>query len=129
MNKEIGRFSARNLEELMSLRPPGLLIASLIFLCRSVVAVVVLRLAGAGLQALVGDINTQGVWIGCFAALPALVLLYGVGARVPTAPAFVRWAWTHGRALVSASALCHIALAMALYWSQPRLWHEASLVE
>jgi hypothetical protein len=114
-------------DALIALRPPGLLIGSLIFLCRSLVAVVAFGIAGApGVRAAVGSVDTEGLWIGCLAALPALLVLYAVGARVPKAPAFVRWTWAHGRALMSLSALCHIALAVTLYWSDPRRWHIGS---
>jgi hypothetical protein len=46
---------------------------------------------------------------------------------MPTAPAFVRWIWEHGRSLIAVSALVSIVLAVMQYGSDPRRWLNSSL--
>jgi hypothetical protein len=64
---------------------------------------------------------------GCIAAVPAALVLYALGARMPTAPAFVRFIWRHGRSLMAVSALTSIALTVVQYGSDPRRWLNSSL--
>jgi hypothetical protein len=106
---EIEKFGLDSYDDFLCLRPPWPLIASLIFLCRGVV-VFVLVAASRGVAArldYLGDTETLGIG-SALATAPAALVLYALGARGPSAPAFVRWIWTRGRALVSLSALAYV---------------------
>ena len=124
------RYGFGSYDDFFCLRPSWVLIASLIYLCRSLVAVIAFGLGGDGAEMLLGRIvSTETLWAGCVASIPALLVLYAVVARVPRAPAFVQRTWKHGQALVSLSALCHVAVAASRYTSNPRHWHASSLME
>jgi hypothetical protein len=126
---EIEKYGFHNYDDFFCLRPPWLLIAALIYLCRSLVGIAMSGLAG-GVPPGLGDVvDTDMLWAGCVAALPALLLLYAFGARVEGAPAFVRWIWGHGRALVAVSVAMHIAVAAAQLGVEPRSWLGSSLAE
>jgi hypothetical protein len=129
---EVEKYGLHAYDDFGCLRPPKLLIASLIFLCRDLIFLVLLgvsRLIGAsgevaGLQDIV---DGETLLSGCIAAVPAAAVLYALGARMPTAPAFVRWIWGHGRSLIAVSALVSIVLTVMQYGSDPRRWLNSSL--
>jgi hypothetical protein len=99
MNKrfEIETYGVGSYDDFFCLRPPWLLIASLIFLCRSIVAIGAFGLGGNGAEDVLSFVDKGALWSGCLAAVPALLVLYAAVARAPTAPAFVKWSWKHGR--------------------------------
>ena len=124
---ELDKYGPESYDDYLCLRPPRLLIASLIFLCRGFV-VFVLVAASREVPAMLDDlggVDAIGVG-GSLATGPAALVLYAVGARVPSARAFVRWVWKHGRALVSLSALTYIALFLARLGSSPRGWTDGA---
>jgi hypothetical protein len=129
---DVAKYGLNAYDDFGCLRPSMLLIASLIFLCRDLIFLVLLgvsRLIGAsgeiaGLQDIV---DGETLLSGCVAAVPAALVLYALGARMPTAPAFVRWIWGHGRSLIAVSALVSIVLAVMQYGSDPRRWLNSSL--
>jgi hypothetical protein len=98
------------------------LIACLIFLCRGLVVYVLVGVSRGVPVGFKDIVDTETVWSGFLAAVPAALVLYALVARVPTAPAFVRWAWRYGRALTSLSALSYVAIAVAQLGSDPRRW-------
>jgi len=109
---EIEKYGPDSFDEFLCLRPPRLLIASLIFLCRGVV-IFVLVAASRGVAArfdYLAEPETLGIG-SSVATAPAALVLYALGSRTPSAPTFVRWIWMHGRALVSLSALAYIYLS------------------
>jgi hypothetical protein len=130
---EIEKYGLHSYDDFLALRPPRLLIACLIFLCRDLVVVGlfgVSKLFGAsgGIPPLLNDIvDPETLRSGCLAAVPAALVLYALVARVPTARAFVRWTWAHGRGLMSLSALSSVAVAVAQYGSDPRGWLNSPL--
>jgi hypothetical protein len=124
MNKrlEIEKYGVHSYDDFLCLRPPGLLIASLLFLCRGLLVFALFGLSGGVPGALQGIVDSETLWRGCLAAAPAVLVLYALFARVPTAPAFVRWIWRHGRGLMLLAALSYIALAAAQLGTDPRRW-------
>lgn len=109
---EIERYGVDSYDDFLCLRPPWPLIASLIFLCRGLV-IFVLAAASRGVATqfdYLAGTETLGIG-GSLATAPAALVLYALGARAPSAPAFVRRIWMRGRALVSLSALAYIYLA------------------
>jgi hypothetical protein len=109
---EIEKYGLDSYDDFLCLRPPWLLIASLIFLCRGVF-IFVLVAASRGVATrfdYLGDTETFGVG-SSLATVPAALVLYALGARGPSAPVFVRWIWMRGRALVTLSALAYIYLS------------------
>lgn len=119
---EIEKYGLHNYDDFLCLRPSRALIASLIFLCRGLIAYVLVAIAKGAPAGLADILGTETLRSGCLAAAPAVLVLYALGARVPTAPAFVRWIWRHGRALMSLSALAYVALAAAQLGTDPRRW-------
>ena len=127
---EIEKYGLDSYDDFFCLRPPRLLIACLIFLCRGFV-IFVLVAASRGAPGRFDDLaNADTVNIGSsLAAVPAALVLYALGSRVPSAPAFVRWIWIRGRALVSLSAVAYIFSTLARLGSDPRAWaSDTSLV-
>jgi hypothetical protein len=126
---ELDKYGPESYDDYLCLRPPRLLIASLIFLCRGFV-VFVLVAASREVPAMLDDlggVDAIGVG-GSLATIPAALVLYAAGARVPSARAFVRWIWKRGRALVLLSALAYISLFLARLGSNPRGWsHNTSV--
>jgi hypothetical protein len=109
---DIEKYGLDSYDDFLCLRPPRLLIASLIFLCRGVV-IFALVAASRGVATrfdYLADAATLSV--GSFlATVPAAVVLYAMGARAPSAPAIVRWIWLRGRSLITLSALAYIYLS------------------
>ena len=120
---EIGKYGLHSYDDFLCLRPPGLLIASLVFLCRGLLVFGLFGLSGGVPEAFKGIVDSETLWRGCLAAAPAVLVLYALFARVPTAPAFVRWIWRHGRGLMLLAALSYIAVAAAQFGVDPRRWH------
>src|SRR5262245_22970745 len=92
---EIEKYGFGSYDDFFCLRPSWLLIAAIVFSCRSLIALGLLgifRAAGASSQ--FHDLmDTSTLWQGSLAGAPALLVLYALGARVPSAPAFVKWIW------------------------------------
>jgi hypothetical protein len=123
---EIEKYGLHSYDDHLCLRPSRPLIACLIFLCRGVIVVALLALSGGFEGPLSGVVDVDTLWSGCLAAAPAVVLLYALGARQPTARAFVRWIWRHGRGLMWLSAVSYVALAVAQLGTDPRRWLSSS---
>lgn len=122
---EIEKFGLHNYDDFLCLRPPRLLIASLVFLCRGLIVFLLFGLSG-GVDGVLKDVvDSETLWRGCLAATPAALVLYALLARAPTAPAFARWIWRHGRALLVFAALFYIGLAAAQLGYDPRRWLDA----
>jgi hypothetical protein len=120
---EIERFGLHNYDDFLCLRPSWLLIAGLIFLCRGLIAYLLVGVAKGVVPAgLIDVVGTETLLSGCLAAAPAVLVLYALAARVPTAPAVVRWIWRHGRALMALSAVWYIALAVPQLGPDPHRW-------
>jgi hypothetical protein len=119
---EIEKYGFHNYDDFLCLRPPRLLIASLIYLCRGFVVVALIGLSQGDITWLNDLVGTETPWSGYLAAAPAALVLYALGARAPSARAFVRWTWRHGRALMSLSALSYVAFAVAQVGFDPRRW-------
>ena len=120
---EIDKFGLESYDDFLCLRPPRLLIGCLVFLCRGLVIFVLAAASRGSLPGLndLGDTETVN-FASTLATLPAALVLYAVGARVPSAPAFVRWIWRQGRTLVLLSAAAYVALAVTRLAAQPRAW-------
>lgn len=101
-----------------ALRPSWLLIATMIFLCRGWLMLMLLGVSNfAGVSVELDDlIPTDHVWEGLIAGVPAALTLYAWLVRVPSAKALVRAIWRNGRKLLIASALLHSALVFATEW-------------
>jgi hypothetical protein len=120
---EIEKFGLHNYDDSLCLRPSWLLIAGLVFLCRGLIAYLLVGVAKGVVPAgLIDVVGTETLSSGCLAAAPAVLVLYAFAARVPNAPAIVRWIWRHGRALMALSAGCYIALALPQLGSDPHRW-------
>jgi hypothetical protein len=122
---EIERYGLDSYDDFLCLRPPWPLIASLIFLCRGFVLFVLVAASRGGATRFDELVDSETLGIGSsLATVPAALVLYALGARAPSAPAFVRWIWARGRALVSLSALAYIygATLGARLGPDPRAW-------
>lgn len=120
---EIEKYGLDSYDDFLCLRPPRLLIACVIFLCRGLVMFVLVAASRGALTGFDDLAETEALKIGgALAVAPAALVLYALGSRVPSAPAFVRWIWRRGRALVALSALAYVALFVARLGSDPRGW-------
>jgi hypothetical protein len=119
---EIEKYGVHNYDDFLCLRPSPLLIACVIYLCRGLVVFVGFGVAGGVPPGLSDFVATETLTISALAAAPAALILYALIARAPTAPAFVRWAWKYGRALLSLSALSYLAIAVTQLGLDPVRW-------
>ncbi len=104
------RFDARRYDlgcydKHFCLKPPVLLIAMIVFLCRDfllplIVAAGSMKGGGDGLFDSVAKIRQQHWFI---AGLPALLVFYSLVRRVPKGDVVARWLWRRGRWLLSLS--------------------------
>jgi hypothetical protein len=124
---EIEKYGLHSYDDFLCLRPSRLLIASLIFLSRGLLLFALFGVSGGVPAALNGIVDAETLWRGCLAAAPAVLVLYALTARAPSAPALARWGWRHGRALMALSAVSYVALAVAQFGLDPRRWLNSSL--
>ncbi len=93
---------------------------TLVFLARHVVGFVLVSMAGAAVGGNGGGAPKEAIDLGglislidpiyMIADIPALVLLYALGSRVPKSGAAARWLWGAGRWLILASVAVYLAL-------------------
>ena len=124
---EIEKYGLDSYDEYFCLRPSWFLIACTIFLCRGLLLFALFGLSGGVPAALSAVVDAETLWRGCVAAIPAALVLYALTARAPGAPAFVRFSWKHGRALLALAALGYIALTLAVLGLDTRRWLSSSL--
>jgi hypothetical protein len=98
-------YGINSFDEHLSLKPPGLLIASAVFLSRDYLLPLVL-----GLMSMTGT-NSNLPWSAAdrpaywyLYGIPSVLMLYGWARRIPSGDAIARWAWTNGRWLLVAAA-------------------------
>jgi hypothetical protein len=111
-------YSSSQYDEYFCLKPPLLLWAAILFLSRSISLPLVIGLgnfAGVDAAALT---ELRRFWSldNLLPSLLAAVLLYAVVRRVPTAPAAVRFIWSHGqKLLVLAAAIDFVQAAITIF--------------
>lgn len=116
------KYDLNDYDSHFALRPSWLLIASMLFLCRGWLLLLMIGVSNvAGVSVELDDlVPTDHVWEGLIAGVPSMLTLYAWLVRVPTAKAFVRAIWRNGRKLLTLSALLHIALVFAAEWPSTR---------
>lgn len=110
-----GKYHLEDYDRFFSLRPSWLMVATMVFLCRGWLLLLVMAASAmAGISIELSDISpTDHVWSGLIAGVPAALVLYCVWARRPDARGWVRSVWRNGRLLLAVSALLHVALTVA----------------
>ncbi len=93
---------------------------TVLFLSRHVIGFVLVSMSGSGLGSRGGGAGKEAIELGgvmsliepiyMIADVPALVLLYALGARLPKSGAAVRWKWGGGRWLMLASVAIYRSL-------------------
>jgi hypothetical protein len=91
-----------------------------LFLSRHVIGFVLVSMSGSGLGGRGGGVGRDAIDLGdvisliepiyMIADIPALVLLYALGARLPKSGAAVRSVWRAGRWLIIASVAIYLTL-------------------
>ena len=110
-------------DDFMCLKPPLLLWIAAVYLSRAVTLPILL-----GFSALGGGSSDISVFVGGFidveSLLPSLIaapVLCALFRRAPSGARAVRWAWAHGRLLLSTSAAADCSLsvmAAASHWGR-----------
>ena len=93
---------------------------TVLFLSRHVIGFVLVSMSGSGLGGRGGGVGKEAIDLSgvmsliepiyMIADIPALVLLYALGARLPKSGAAVRWMWNSGRWLILASIAIYLTL-------------------
>jgi hypothetical protein len=96
----------------MCLKPPLLLWVAVLYLSRAItlpVAMAIGSFAGVDSRAIT---LFRAFWSldALIPSLIALVVLYALCRRIPTAPKLIRWVWGHGRIILTVSAVADVAL-------------------
>src|SRR5690606_4425318 len=118
----IEKYGVESYDDFLCLKPSKRLIVALIFLCRGLIVLGLIGLSDGVPAGLTEIVDGETLWLDCVAAVPAALLLYALGRRVPTAGAFVRRVWRHGRALTTLSASSYVAIAIMQIGTEPRHW-------
>ena len=116
------KYDLNDYDSHLALRPSWLMIASMLFLCRGWLLLLLIGVSNvAGVSVEIDDlVPTDYVWQGLIAGVPSALTLYAWLVRVPTAKAFVRAIWRNGRALLTLAALLHVTLVFAAEWPSLR---------
>jgi hypothetical protein len=119
---DVRKYQAWCFDDYFCLKPPFVLTAAIIYLCRSfllfgLVLATSARGQATGMEALLpaGDHPTSLA----ITALPALMVLFALFRRSPKAGVLARWAWKHGRVLLAASAVLEIAASVLMLGELP----------
>jgi Protein of unknown function (DUF2919) len=105
-------YPASYYDDLMCLKPPLLLWVAVLYFSRAItlpVAMAIGHFAGVDSRAIA---SFHAFW-SIDALLPSLIavlVLYALCRRVPTAPRLVRWIWARGRILLAVAAVLDMAL-------------------
>ncbi len=93
---------------------------TVLFLSRHVIGFVLVSMSGSGLGGRGGGVGKDAIELGSvmsliepiymIADIPALMLLYALGARLPKSGTVIRWVWGGGRWLMLASVAIYLAL-------------------
>jgi hypothetical protein len=119
---DIRKYESWSFDDHFCLKPPVVLIAAILYLCRSFLMVVFV-LAGSMKGGATGDTSallsggdavpmTFGV-----TAVPAILVLFALFRRAPAAGALIRWVWAHGRVLLAVSAVLEIAAGVLFLYT------------
>jgi hypothetical protein len=112
---DIKRYAAWNFDDYFCLKPPAVLVAVIIYLCRSFVMLTIYMLASVkGATGDMGVLLQGGDHPSSLAitALPALLVLIALIRRSPNGGRIPRSIWKRGRALLATSALLEIGTAV-----------------
>jgi hypothetical protein len=123
---EIEKYGLDSFDDYLCLRPSRLLIACLVFLCRGLLVLAAFGIARGIPAILKGVVDADTLWHDAAASIPAVLVLYALAARLPSAPAFVRVVWRYGRGLMSLSAIAYVALTAAQLGADPKRWLASS---
>ncbi len=113
-------YDYRRYNKYDQLKPDWRFWLTVVFLSRHVVGFVLVSMSGSGVGGRGGGVGRDAIDLGGVIALiepiymiadiPALVLLYALGARMPKSGAAVRSVWGAGRSLIIASVAIYLAL-------------------
>lgn len=112
---DIRRYEAWSFDDYFCLKPPAVLTAAIIYLCRSFLLLAIYMLGSIkgstgdmGLLLQTGD-HPSSLAI---TAVPAALVLFALIRRSPSGGRFPRSIWKRGRALLATSALLEIGMAV-----------------
>lgn len=115
---DLTKYSPWSFDEDYCLKPPFLLTAAMVYLCRSFLFMMLIvasatrgRSSGGMEEFLPSGDHPMSVGL---TALPALFVLYARLRRSPKAGSVVRWIWKHGRLLMGLSAVLEIGAGILL---------------
>lgn len=118
---DLNKYNSWFYDDDFCLKPPVLLTAATVYLCRSflimllIVAASVRGRTGGGMETfLPGGDHPMSVGL---TAIPAMLVLYARMRRIPRAGNVVRWIWKHGRLLLASSAAMEIAASAFLLYT------------
>jgi hypothetical protein len=108
------KYEYGSYDQFFCLKPPLLLILAIVFLCRGFLMPFIVLIAS--LKRTAGDtaalVSGSEHAVAMLAAVPAVVVLYAMIRRSPAANRFARWAWKHGRLLLTLSILFDVSVGI-----------------
>jgi hypothetical protein len=128
---DIRKYQSWSFDDHFCLKPPVVLIAAILYLCRSFLMIAFV-LAGSvkggatdNATALLSGGGSVPMTLGV-TAFPAVMVLFALFRRAPAAGAFIRWIWAHGRSLLALSAVMEIAAAVLFLYTASDVTHDFS---
>jgi hypothetical protein len=114
---DFNKYASWSYDDDFCLKPPLLLTATVLYLCRSFLIMMLVLAASTrgrptGMETFLPS-GEHPMSIG-LTAVPALLVLYARIRRTVAAGKFVRWLWKHGRVLLATSAAMEIGTAVLL---------------
>jgi hypothetical protein len=125
---DLGKYDSWSFDDHFCLRPPFVLTAAIVYLCRSFLLVTLILAASTrgrdtGMEALLpGGDHPMSIGL---TAIPAMLVLYARIRRSPKAGRLARWAWKQGRWLLASSAILEIVSGVLLLSSSDGAAHDS----
>jgi len=114
------KYESWSYDDDFCLKPPFLLKASILYLCRSLLLFGLFVISSTrgqvtGIEKLIpGGEHAAAL---ALSGIPALLVFYALLRRSPSGSGFARWVWQHGRTLLATSAVMEVCAALLFLYS------------
>lgn len=112
-------YTPDDFNEHLVLKVPVLLALSILWTSRHLVIPFFIFMIGQSNVKSSNDwVIDQATWLLSISSLPALIVMFAWGNRLPKSGAVIRWLWRYAGIILASSLLCDILL---YYWFVPKL--------